>query len=72
MNAGGAAITSAGNIDLLFDSYTLSGPAGGAAGFAGPPPDDTGKMQSGWITVDVMMGVPPAPTPAYIPLWVNA
>tara|TARA_R110000824_G_scaffold21222_6_gene79407 strand:+ start:1716 stop:2435 length:720 start_codon:yes stop_codon:yes gene_type:complete len=72
LNAGGAAITSAGNIDLLFDSYTLSGPAGGAAGFAGPPPDDTGKMQSGWITVDVMMGVPPAPTPAYIPLWVNA
>jgi len=75
LNAGlgpGIPITGAGNIDLLFDSYTSSGAAGGAAGFALPPPDDAGKVQSGWITVDVMMGVPPAQTPAYIPLWVNA
>ena len=76
LNAGGAAITGAGLIDLLFDTYTSSAPAGGAAGFVGPPPDDTGKMQSGRITVDVMIspggGAPPASTPAYIPLWVNA
>ena len=68
----GGVITGVGTIDLEFDSHTPSAPAAGAAGFVGPPPDDTGKMQSGWITVDVMMGVPPAPTPAYIPLWVNA
>ena len=72
LNAGGVPITGIGLIDLLFDTHNSSAPAGGAAGFVGPPPDDTGKVQSGWITVDVMMGVPPAPTPAYIPLWVNA
>ena len=76
LNAGGVPITGIGLIDLLFDTHNSSAPAGGAAGFVGPPPDDTGKVQSGWITVDVMIspggGAPAVQTPAYIPLWVNA
>ena len=76
LNAGGVPITGIGLIDLLFDTHNSSAPAGGAAGFALPPPDDAGKVQSGWITVDVMIspggGAPAVQTPAYIPLWVNA